>query len=56
VFCGDNKGFLHVIDIAKGEKLTTFQISDHKKIVGLNTNGLYCTIIFEDGQVTINDV
>jgi hypothetical protein len=56
VMCGDNKGFLHVIDIQKSLKLSTFPVGGLKKIVNITTNGLYNLVTFDDGQVTVHDV
>ena len=56
MFCGDNKGFVHIIDISRGYKLSSFSICQKRKIAGLSTNGLYCAVVLNDGSVRVHDV
>lgn len=48
IYCGDNKGYVHAIDVNKCEKVNTYNVAD-VSISSLTTNGFYVIIVFVDG-------
>jgi hypothetical protein len=53
-FCGDNTGSVHVVDINKGKKLNSYEVSE-VGIASLVSNGFYVVIVFEDGSCSVFD-
>jgi hypothetical protein len=49
IFCGDNRGYVHVVDINKGEKVNTYNVAD-LSIASLTSNGFYVIVVFADGS------
>ena len=56
IFCGDNKGYIHVIDVQRGTKENSYPVSKEMEVRHLSTNGLYTLVVtYADGSVTVND-
>ena len=54
IYCGDNKGYVHVIDVNKWEKQNTYNVAD-VSVSSITTNGFYVVIVFIDGSCSVFD-
>ncbi|CAI2364164.1 unnamed protein product [Moneuplotes crassus] len=54
IFCGDNQGFVHIVEINRAEKLHTYNVSD-TSINSITSNGYYILLVFIDGSCSVFD-